>query len=61
VCVGVPDEAALLDAFEELKEQGLPVVLWREEDLGGQATAVGTGLVRGEQRKPFRRFRLLKE
>jgi hypothetical protein len=35
------------------------VVGWYEEDMGGQLTAIATGLLRGAERKPLRRFRLL--
>ena len=56
----VPDEQALLDEFERLKEAGVPVVLWREEDMDGQATALATGPLRGKQRRELCQFALLK-
>lgn len=59
VCT-VPDERALIDQFESLKQQGVPCCLWREEDLDGSATAIGTGPLRGDARRPLRRLKLLR-
>lgn len=55
----MPDEQALSALFNQLKEQGTPVVGWFEEDLGDQLTAIATAPLRGLDRKPFRRLKLL--
>lgn len=59
VICGVAGEQALEAAFNKLKEQGVPAVAWREEDMGNALTAVATGPLRGAERKPLRRFKLL--
>lgn len=59
VVCAVPDEDALLSAFERLKEKGVPCCLWREEDLGDEATGVATAPLRGKARKVLKRYRLL--
>lgn len=58
MCV-VEDEAALADAFNRLKDANVPAIGYYEDDFKGALTAVATGLLRGEQRRPLRRFRLL--
>lgn len=59
VCA-VDDERTLDDVFNRLKESGVPVVAWSEEDMGRQLTAIATGILRGDQRRHFRRFKLLR-
>lgn len=59
VILTVPDERALDAEFERLKEAGIPAVCWDEDDMGGQRTAVATGLLQGLERRHFRRFKLL--
>jgi hypothetical protein len=59
VLCAVEDEAALEDAFNALKDAGVPCVGWYEEDMGGRLTAVATGPLRGPERKPLRWFHLL--
>lgn len=59
VCV-VENEEELEAAFEKLKEQGIPVISWREDDMGNALTAISTGPLAGSSRKPMRRFRLMK-
>lgn len=59
VVCGVPDETALGDVFNRLKETGVPYCSWTEDDMGGSLTAIATGILRGGERKPFRRFKLL--
>jgi hypothetical protein len=58
VCL-VENEPQLAEAFERLKASGVPAVAWTEEDMGRQLTAIATGILDGEQRKPLRRFRLM--
>ena len=60
VLCGVDNEQELKEAFEKLKGQGVVCCSYTEPDFGGQMTAIATGLLRGEQRKPLRRFKLLK-
>lgn len=60
VLCGVPDEASLAAAFNRLKEAGVACVGWYEEDLKDSLTAVATGLLRGKERKPLKKFQLLK-
>lgn len=59
VCT-LPDEQSLDSFFNRLKEIGIPVCAWREEDMGGSLTAVATGPLRGEQRRPLRNLKLLR-
>ncbi len=59
VVLQVPDEAALVTLLDRLAAAGVPCVGWREEDLGGSLTAVGTAAVSGAMRKPFARLKLL--
>lgn len=56
----LPDEATLNNFFEGLKEIGVPCCAWREDDMGDALTAVATGPLRGDQRKPLRWLKLLK-
>lgn len=58
VCA-VEDEQSLAEAFNRLKDQGVPAVAYYESDFGEALTAVATGLLRGEERRPLRRFPLL--
>lgn len=60
VCT-VADERELESEFNRLKQVGLPVVEWREEDLGKSATAIATGPIQGNrQRKHLKHLPLLK-
>lgn len=55
------DEPALNALFNRLKEQQVPVCGFYEDDWTGKPlTAIATGCLRGEQRKPLRRLPLLK-
>lgn len=60
VVCAVEDERALENLFERLKQQGVPVVAYYEEDFGNQLTAIATGLLVGEARKPLRHLKLLR-
>lgn len=55
----VDNEAALLTAFNRLKAADVRCCAWYEPDQGDTLCAVATAPLRGEQRKPLRRFRLL--
>lgn len=55
-----PDESSLNALFNRLKEQGVPCCGNYEPDfVGNQLTAVATGALRGDQRRPLRRLPLL--
>lgn len=54
VVCAVRDERELDDWFQELKEQGVPVVGWYEDDMEMQLTAVASAPLSGPARKPFR-------
>lgn len=60
VVLSVPDEAALMRAYARLTEHGIPVHLFREADLGDEATALASAPVVGEERKRFSRYPLWK-
>jgi hypothetical protein len=60
VVCAVADEAELLAEFERLKGVGIPVALWREEDMEGAATALGTAPLNRRQKREMRRYRLLR-
>lgn len=59
VLCAVADEAELTATFNHLKECGVPVCGWYEDDMGGRLTALATGILTGDGRKPFRKFKLL--
>lgn len=58
VCL-VDNERDLADSFNRLKEAGVKCCAWMEEDMNRQMTAVATGILYGEQRKPLRKFLLM--
>lgn len=61
VVCAVPDETSLADLFEGLKLQGVPCCAYYENDMDDALTAVATGLLAGEARRPLRRLVLLKD
>ncbi len=61
VLLGVNNEADLIEQFELIKQKGFPVVIFREEDLGNSPTALASGPIFQEDRKFFRRLKLIKE
>ncbi len=58
VCT-VANEAELDALFNRLKEKGVRCCEWREEDMGKQLTAIATAPLRGAERKPLKRLKLL--
>jgi hypothetical protein len=58
VCV-VDNEKTLDGIFNRLKEAGVKVCGWTEEDMGRQLTAIATGILFGDERRHFRRLKLL--
>lgn len=59
VVCAVQDEKTLKNVFESLKKANVPCIAWYEDDMDNQLTAVATGPLRGIQRKPLKKFRLL--
>lgn len=60
VVCGVDSEEKLAAAFNNLKDLKVPCCSYAEPDFGGQMTAVATAPLRGDERKPMRKFQLLK-
>lgn len=58
VCA-VADEQALAEAFNELKDAGVPCCGWYEDDMANALTAVATAPLRHDARRPLKGFRLL--
>ncbi len=54
VILTVDSEVELLKLWERLTDLRLPVQLFRESDLDGQATALCAAPVQGDQRRAFR-------
>lgn len=60
LCVcAVSNEEELDKEFNRLKEVGVPCCAWYEDDMGNQLTAVAAAPLRGNKRKPLRRYKLL--
>jgi hypothetical protein len=55
----VKSEHKLLSCAEELKEKGIDFQIFREPDIGHQATALASKPLIGKDRKAFSRFQLL--
>ena len=55
----IKSEDKLLMCAEELKEKGIDFQMFREPDIGNQATALASRPLRGEERKAFSRFQLM--
>jgi hypothetical protein len=60
VLCALPSERALLDARDRLEFLGIRTVVFREPDLGGQATALATEPVRPSHRPLLSRYPLWK-
>ena len=60
VLCALPSERTLLDARERLEFLGLRTVLFREPDLGGQATALATEPLEPSRRSMLSRYPLWK-
>lgn len=57
VLIGVSGESELLAEYARLLPQ-IPLVLFREPDLGDASTALATGPITGDDRRHFRRHKL---
>jgi len=60
VLCGVKNEKALYKAANKLSRHGIQFSQFIEPDLGDQLTAIATEPVRGEIRRVFKDFQLLK-
>jgi hypothetical protein len=60
IVLAVPTERDLLSHADRLQENGIPLSVFQEPDIGNQATALATGIVRGDARKLFRNLKLIK-
>lgn len=60
VVCAVADEAELDREFNRLKELGVPVCAWTEDDMGDAMTAIATAPLTGKERNPMGRYPLLR-
>lgn len=60
VVLHIPDERALLEWRLKIAENNIPCYLFQESDMNNEYTALATGLISGDQRKIFKKLRLLK-
>lgn len=60
VLIGVPDEETLLQEAMKIMAFGVDARIFVEPDLDGQSTALATEPISGDQRRFFRKYRLLK-
>lgn len=63
IVFGCKTEKSLKNTLDNLREQGIMVVEFREPDLNNELTAVATAVMprTDENRKIFRKYQLLKE
>jgi len=54
----VPSEQDLLFALDSLTQKGIRCVLFREPDIGNEATALASEPIFGKHRHIFRKFKL---
>lgn len=59
VC-GVKSEIQLLRELERLRSHNIKTYVFREPDIGGQATAIATEPIYGERRKAMSRYSLIR-
>lgn len=55
----IKSEQKLLMCADELKQKGIDFQLFREPDIGNQATALASRPLKGEERAAFARFQLM--
>jgi hypothetical protein len=59
VLLGVSGEQELLSAARDINHVGIDCKIFREEDIGNQATALATECISGRQRRFFSGYKLL--
>lgn len=59
VLLSVPDEQSLLSAYDYFLYNKIDSALFKEPDIGNQATALATELISGKRRRFFSDFNLL--
>ncbi|WP_157469487.1 peptidyl-tRNA hydrolase [Gemmata sp. SH-PL17] len=59
VVCAVANEQELDALFNRLKEKGVRCCAWHEEDMGKKLTAIATAPLRGDERKPLKRLKLI--
>lgn len=59
VICGVKSEAQLVFTLDKIRAQGVRCFEWHEADLDNQLTSISTEPVFGDNRRIFRRFKLL--
>ena len=59
VLCALASEESLLAAARRLDSLGISYRIFREPDIGDQFTALCTGIVSGDSRRHFRKYRLL--
>ncbi len=60
IVLAVKDEAALFKSADKLASAGIQFRVFTEPDRNGEATALATEVIFGEQRRFFRNYQLLK-
>ncbi len=61
IALGVPDEERLTTFHKKLEDRGIKSILFREPDIGNEATALCTEPICGNGRKMFSRLPLWRE
>lgn len=59
IICSIKSENKLMMCADELKEKGIDFQIFRELDIGNQATALASRPLRGEERDAFARFQLM--
>lgn len=59
IICSVKSEQKLLMCADEFKEKGIDFQIFREPDIGNQATALASRPLRGTEREAFKRFQLM--
>jgi hypothetical protein len=60
VLCGVRNLTRLLACSDHLTRCQIPFTVWREPARGNEITAIATGLLHGDARRPLRKYQLLK-
>lgn len=60
IAVHINSEEKLLKEHQRLLDLGIRCILFREPDIGNQATAIATEPIYGDRRRHFRKYQLVK-